>query len=58
MDITIKDLIEYLEKFPKEMKVYLNYDGWLQEEGETDPQKVIDNRGLFSPFKGEMYINN
>ncbi len=65
MDITVKDIIEYLQKFHPDTKVYLDHDGWMVENNHKTPQDVLNDRGLFShrpPKDGKqldyLIINN
>jgi hypothetical protein len=63
--ITVKDLKEYLSKFPDDYEVCLDKDGWMENEtGIQDPTavQIIGRRGLFHTFthegKTHLTINN
>lgn len=53
MTIKVKDLVEFLLTKDQEMTVILNHDGWMVDEEETDPQRVIKERGLFNTWTSE-----
>lgn len=46
--VTIADIIEYLQQFPKETQVDLDKDGWMCSEiRHSTIQELIKQRGLF-----------
>lgn len=58
--ITVKDLLDYLQRFPADLRVVLDKDGWMEEEFEhkNDVLKLIHNRGIFQRFDDVLFINN
>ena len=57
--VTVADLKEYLSKFPDDMRVHLDKDGWMYEEIKPETvQQLIEERGLFGQFDGYFFINN
>ncbi len=48
MDVKVKHMIEYLQKFDPEMSIYLDHDGWLEKSlGAVDEVDLIVKRGIF-----------
>lgn len=61
INVKVKDLIKYLEKFDPEATVGLDKDGWYVNPVETDDVlELIDKRGLFHYWKNRNHltINN
>jgi uridine kinase len=59
MDIKVKDIIQYLtENFDPDSLVYLEHDGWLEDDSEDDAQEIIYNRGIFTKFDNDLFIEN
>ena len=57
--VTVADLKEYLSKFPGDMRVGLDKDGWMYEEINPETvQQLIEERGLFEQFEDYLFINN
>jgi len=60
--VTVADILEYLEQFPKNTPVTLDHDGWMEdEEGFENVQQLIKSRGLFQYFNFStpfLCINN
>lgn len=65
VDVTVKDLISFLQKYPPDTPVYLDHDGWPNERIHEDyknfnaEQKIrylIDDSGL--DRHGYVIINN
>lgn len=60
LQVKVKHIIEYLTKnFDQEAEVELDRDGWMPEYFEaSDEIDLIDKRGIFTNFKGVLYIEN
>jgi len=65
MDIKIKHLIEYLQKFDQETSVALDHDGWREDEIKPKNEiQLIEERGIFYMFHSKkngtntLFINN
>lgn len=63
MKITVADVVAYLSKLPQDAEVFLDKDGWMEEDfTPRDPLDLIHKRGLFNftRWDGEAYliINN
>jgi len=66
MNVTVKDLMDFLGTFDPRTHVLLDHDGWMEEDIDTkDVQTLIRQRGLFqtvdqSKFGGTvvLIINN
>lgn len=61
--VKVKDLIKSLEKFDLEADVYLDKDGWMENECDKykqtkDPLDLIEWRGLFWGYKDTVVICN
>lgn len=58
--VTVKDILEYLQQFPADMRVVLDKDGWMEDENdyEDDISKLIHYRGIFQRFENTLFINN
>lgn len=56
MEITVKDLIEYLKTFGEDTTIGLDKDGWMQYEIKAEnPQQLIHERGLFHLYERRGY---
>lgn len=59
--VKVKDVIQYLQRFNPEAEVYLDHDGWMEDETGIENPSVLDIircRGLFVSFKDTVLINN
>ena len=60
MQVKVKHLIEYLQKFDPELEVVLDHDGWMESDFPSkDEVELIKNRQLFwkeLPENGEEYL--
>jgi len=56
MEITVKDLIDYLKSYPETTVVELDKHGW--DTSEESPSTIIKQTGLFWYYKDTLIINN
>lgn len=58
-EITVKDIINYLEKFDPETKVILDRDGWDKGISKEDKiRRVIDDSPITHQDSNYLIINN
>ena len=59
MDVTVKDIIDYLSEFNPTSKVLLDHDGWDEEALKPENVKdLIYKRGIFQKWKDVIIIQN
>ena len=60
LTVKVKHLIQFLqENFDPEARVILDRDGWMQYELDvTNEIDLIEQRGIFSEWNGDLIINN